>query len=179
MNQFCPKCQKWHDVSDHFCPNCNVALYSETDYNYFTKVNKKFEILPRKTVSKMYNKGFLLIILSIFLLVTAILTIAFKEDIETEIPFDSDVCNAIIYVSAIFLFIATIVIFSLGLKSVTTYNALTKVITHAPEILCPYCHSNNIVKIDTFDRAVSTVAFGLVSGKLSKQWHCNNCNSNF
>ena len=46
-------------------------------------------------------------------------------------------------------------------------------------IQCPYCHSSNITKIDTFDRVISTGLFGLASKKLGKQWHCNTCKSDF
>lgn len=46
-------------------------------------------------------------------------------------------------------------------------------------IQCPYCHSSNITKIDTFDRVVSTGLFGLASKKIGKQWHCNTCRSDF
>jgi len=44
---------------------------------------------------------------------------------------------------------------------------------------CPYCHSNNIHKISTVSRLLSTGFFGLGSGKIGKQWHCNNCGSDF
>lgn len=46
-------------------------------------------------------------------------------------------------------------------------------------ISCPYCNSNNIQKITAIGRAVSISAMGAASSKLGKQWHCNNCNSNF
>jgi len=48
-----------------------------------------------------------------------------------------------------------------------------------PSIICPYCNSNNIYKISTVSRLLSTGLFGLGSGKIGKQWHCNNCGSDF
>ena len=39
-----------------------------------------------------------------------------------------------------------------------------------------YCHSTNTSKIDTVNRMVST---GIFSQKVKKQWHCNNCKSDF
>lgn len=44
---------------------------------------------------------------------------------------------------------------------------------------CPTCGSTNIKKISTVNRMVSTGLFGLASSKIGKQWHCNNCNSDF
>lgn len=46
-------------------------------------------------------------------------------------------------------------------------------------IKCPYCQSSNIAKISTAGRVVSVGLFGLASGKIGKQWHCNNCKSDF
>lgn len=46
-------------------------------------------------------------------------------------------------------------------------------------IHCPYCNSSNVTKIGTFDRVVSTGLFGLASKKIGKQWHCNECKSDF
>ena len=46
-------------------------------------------------------------------------------------------------------------------------------------IHCPYCNSSNVTKIGTVNRAVSVGMFGLASKKIGKQWHCNNCGSDF
>lgn len=46
-------------------------------------------------------------------------------------------------------------------------------------ITCPYCKSTNCTKIGTVDRTMSVGLFGVGSGKLGKQWHCNSCKSNF
>ena len=46
-------------------------------------------------------------------------------------------------------------------------------------VTCPYCKSINVKKISTSSRAVSTLAFGIMSKKIGKQWHCNNCKSDF
>lgn len=47
------------------------------------------------------------------------------------------------------------------------------------KVECPYCHSMNTSKIGTVNRAVSVAMFGLASKKIGKQWHCNNCKSDF
>lgn len=45
---------------------------------------------------------------------------------------------------------------------------------------CPYCHSKNTKKISGLSKAGSAVLWGVFAvGKISKQWHCNNCNSDF
>lgn len=58
-----------------------------------------------------------------------------------------------------------------------------KEILHAeakPTVECPYCHSKNTKKITATSKAVHTALFGIFSvSRNSKQWHCNNCNSEF
>lgn len=45
---------------------------------------------------------------------------------------------------------------------------------------CPYCHSKNTKKISGLSKAGSVALFGVFAvGKVSKQWHCNNCGSDF
>lgn len=44
---------------------------------------------------------------------------------------------------------------------------------------CPICSSTNIQKITMTKRAVSFSLFGFASSKVGKQWHCNNCKSDF
>ena len=46
-------------------------------------------------------------------------------------------------------------------------------------IECPYCHSANVKKISTTSRMISTWLVGLASEKIGKQWHCNQCGSDF
>ena len=44
---------------------------------------------------------------------------------------------------------------------------------------CPTCNSTNIKKISGLSKAGSVAMFGIFSQKVKKQWHCNNCGSNF
>ena len=47
-------------------------------------------------------------------------------------------------------------------------------------IECPYCHATNIRKITVTSKAMHTALFGIFSmGRNSKQWHCDQCNSDF
>lgn len=49
-----------------------------------------------------------------------------------------------------------------------------------PTVECPYCHSTDTKKITNTSKAVHTALFGIFSvSRNSKQWHCNNCNSDF
>lgn len=50
---------------------------------------------------------------------------------------------------------------------------------NVPLVKCPYCQSNNVKKITTVNRAVSTGMVGIASSKIGKQWHCNSCKSDF
>ena len=48
------------------------------------------------------------------------------------------------------------------------------------KIQCPYCKSTDTKKISGLSKAGSVALFGIFAmGKASKQWHCNNCNSDF
>lgn len=44
-------------------------------------------------------------------------------------------------------------------------------------IHCPYCHSTNVTKIGTVNRAVSVGMLGLASSKIGKTHKCNDCGS--
>ena len=45
---------------------------------------------------------------------------------------------------------------------------------------CQYCNSTNIKKITTGSKVAHTALFGIFSiSRNSKQWHCNNCKSDF
>lgn len=46
-------------------------------------------------------------------------------------------------------------------------------------VKCPYCNSTNTTKISTTKRSLSTYMFGLGSSSVGKQWHCNDCKSDF
>lgn len=49
----------------------------------------------------------------------------------------------------------------------------------SPVITCPYCHSTNTKKISQMSRVTSIGFWGVFSKKIGKQWHCNECNSDF
>lgn len=48
------------------------------------------------------------------------------------------------------------------------------------KVECPYCHSTKTVKISNISKAGHFALFGIFSlSRNSKQWHCNNCGSDF
>ena len=51
--------------------------------------------------------------------------------------------------------------------------------TPSTSVKCPYCRSGDVKKITIAGRAVSVGVFGIASGKIGKQWHCNKCKSDF
>lgn len=47
-------------------------------------------------------------------------------------------------------------------------------------VKCSYCGSSNVKKITVGSKAVHTALFGMFAmSRNAKQWHCNNCNSDF
>lgn len=45
---------------------------------------------------------------------------------------------------------------------------------------CPYCHATNVKKITNTSKVAHTAIFGIFSvSRNSKNFHCNNCNSDF
>lgn len=59
-------------------------------------------------------------------------------------------------------------------RQIDAYNAAKH-----PHVECPYCHSMNTEKISGVARGVSIYVMGVASPKIGKQWHCNNCKSDF
>lgn len=48
-----------------------------------------------------------------------------------------------------------------------------------PVVECPYCHSKDTKKISMTSKVMNTAVFGIFGTKRHKQWHCNQCNSDF
>lgn len=64
----------------------------------------------------------------------------------------------------------------LGAKSNYEHVATKEVINvNVPK--CPTCGSTDLSKVSTLSKAGSVFMFGLLSQKVKKQWHCNNCGS--
>lgn len=62
-------------------------------------------------------------------------------------------------------------------NSILRTNFLSK---QKPLVSCPYCNSTNTKKISSISKAGNVALFGIFAlNKTSKQWHCNNCKSDF
>lgn len=65
----------------------------------------------------------------------------------------------------------------------TYFQKNARLILHekfSPKVECPYCHSTNTRKISTASKVGSLAMWGVLAvGKMSKQWHCNECKSDF
>lgn len=172
MKQFCPKCCKWRNVDDRFCPRCKSGMYFEEECEYYMEKGIDLKIINRDRIDNMRSIGHKIVIVSIivtiigFILVSAVGEIGFALVI---IGIPSFIIGNIPVIKADML--------ANGFKPIQHLDERS---TPVPvKICCPYCKSENVTKLDTLDRAGSTIMFGLASGKIGKQWHCNNCKSNF
>lgn len=50
---------------------------------------------------------------------------------------------------------------------------------HISQVTCPYCHSTNVKKITATSKAGSVALWGIFSQNVRKNFHCNNCKSDF
>lgn len=55
----------------------------------------------------------------------------------------------------------------------------TKQSNPSTQVTCPYCHSTNVKKITATSKAGSVALWGIFSQKVKKNFHCNNCKSDF
>lgn len=58
-------------------------------------------------------------------------------------------------------------------------HTINKNISTKPTMKCPYCHSKETTKISTTAKMVNTAVWGIFGTKRFKEWHCNECKSNF
>lgn len=180
MNQFCPKCRKWHDTENIFCPECDSLMYDESKCDSYRENCKILKIISQSKINKIIQMGNIGDKLSKFSAIAMI--VGFILGMMSE----QMIFLLVVLIASIITLIIGIV---LTLRSRHMYDMIQSAkkkvtysyVTFSPVIgvSCPYCHSNNVIKIDTFDRAVSTVLVGLASGKIGKQWHCKDCDSYF
>lgn len=61
-----------------------------------------------------------------------------------------------------------------------TQKEVSKNTVEQQTITCPYCKSTDVKKITVASKVAHTAVFGIFSmGRNCKQWHCNNCKSDF
>lgn len=62
---------------------------------------------------------------------------------------------------------------SLTSEQIAHNNAVAKELLNKPK--CPTCSSTNIKKVSGTSKVISVAMFGLLSQKVKKTFHCNNC----
>lgn len=66
------------------------------------------------------------------------------------------------------------------IKEIQEQNRLVQDYKYSKNAECPYCHSKNTKKISGLSKAGSVALWGVFAiGKVSKQWYCNDCKSDF
>lgn len=141
--------------------------------------NKKEEILPFRSNDKLKEQErkkkesislYWFLISLIFSIIMFFVSFTL-EDGSVEMY----MCGGLL-ILGIISFLASIAV---GQKYIKTDNVIISKKTNDLYVTCPYCKSVNISKISTLGRGMSISIFGLASGKIGKQWKCNNCKSNF
>lgn len=168
MKQFCPKYGEWYDVYSNVCPKCDVFTYDEDEYYDSIENNEALKIISVGFVNGLNNWGWLILVGGIIgTVVSTIFSSSAKTILGTWII---PIVCAVILIAGIIL--------------IRTSSKLCKgkKLSELPDnqyVQCPYCHSRKVSKLTTLDRAGSIIIAGAASGKIGKQWHCNNCGSNF
>lgn len=63
---------------------------------------------------------------------------------------------------------------------VENYEESLRNTNSALTVECPYCHSTNTKKISGLAKGLKVAFWGnAAAGQIAKQWHCNNCGSDF
>lgn len=186
QRQFCPKCNKWLRYDDRFCPICNSVLYNEeqiircNEYKITPKIVSKDELYGMMNSNS--PKYFLSIILGVVSIGIFILSFVLLGKVGA--------------LGMFFMWFIGIVAggFSLGFGTGKGDNSFandlynrtfprnpnpTNTAPAKPIVMCPYCKSTNVVKLSMLGKVVSVEVLGAASNKIGKQWHCNDCDSNF
>lgn len=70
--------------------------------------------------------------------------------------------------------------FQLKMSQFKSTQNQTKTVEESTRPHCPYCNSDDLKKISGLSKAGSVALWGIFAmGKVSKQWHCNSCKSDF
>ncbi len=168
MKQFCPKCGEWYDVYSNVCPKCDVLMYDEDDYCDCIEYGKKLKKVSLNLVNGLNNWGWLMLIAGI---IGTFLSAIFSAKANT-------------IWGAWIIPIVWFIILVIGIVFIRKSSKFCrgKKLTEPPEnkyVKCPYCNSKKVIKLTTLDRTSSVIVGGLGSGKIGKQWHCHNCDSDF
>ncbi|MCM1166214.1 MAG: hypothetical protein NC299_06970 [Lachnospiraceae bacterium] len=188
MRQYCPQCCKWYETNARFCPKCDVVIYTEDERIECTQDGDALDVITKEDIEELYQKGVKLRRIGTFAVIGGIAFPVIAGLAMTVFDIDNFTVFAI---AAPFVLLAALIACAIlkgqgneYKKYAETYfqkrpvnNVFPKTPVNA--VCCPYCKSEDVVKIDAFDRAGSVILVGLASGKIGKQWHCNDCKSDF
>lgn len=186
--KYCKVCNKIYKETDCYCLKCNRRLV-EIDVEQTKEIAKKNQVNVRplhKSPAFWTWIIFTLISLLVFIKIIIIdicLTYGFNGD---------DVFLGVLSVLIIPIF-PTYIAWRLTLskEELDTMDKTNEAKRKADEAEqeakrqaqrgaeCPYCHSKDTYKLSGLSKGASIATFGLFSNKIGKQWHCNNCKSNF
>lgn len=198
MMQFCPNCGKWYDVSGNICPVCRSQLLApnnnvnQVQSNPQPQQASQFQedlLIPIK-VEKKYKVGKIMVRLALVVLIIFLI-------FEKLIPPVLQVAGLVFFILSAIIGVVLMSEYQTYQNKIhaaeiaqkwedvkTTKDIIRKQIaqqnyTNTHKVECPYCHSPHVQKIGTLNRAGSIFFAGLASSKIGKQWHCNDCNSDF
>lgn len=127
----------------------------------------------------MNNNSYKWSILTFICIIIAI--IDYNIMIKQEDGSNNAIITAIILSVCILFGIICVVMVNINnTKENNTHNNLNNLHSKNIIVKCPYCGSRNTKKISKMSKASSVAVFGvLAAGKVVKEWHCNNCKSDF
>lgn len=64
-------------------------------------------------------------------------------------------------------------------KTTTEDIDIKRIVTGKPTVTCPYCNSTNTTKITATSKVLNTALFGFLGTKRLRNYHCNDCKSDF
>lgn len=168
MRQYCPVCKQLYESDTRFCPECDVVMYKESVYLNCLKNNAKIKIIPHKKVDAMMPLGIILTVVGVIAIFLCAVVASSTDGIICAL---SGMSVNIGVVTAV-----------VGICYISNNLGYTKKVPSSNGsfyIKCPYCNSDDVEKITSMSRAGSFAVSGMGSGKIGKQWHCNNCKSDF
>lgn len=148
MSKYCPKCK--HNFSDAFdeCVYCGSELQDGTIEVEDIQIEKQMHEMKDKEILEKYSD--------------------YKKRIEKQLGrnmADAEFLNGIKEARRD----------SLNLKAEKYLADNQGNRDHIPK--CPTCSSTDIKRISDLSKAGSVALWGIFSRKVHKQWHCNNCGS--
>lgn len=141
----CPKCRGLYQDTDTICQECNITL---TNKDFFQQAYYEFENMNKK--QKLKNR--------------------FNERYETICKYHfNDIYNYEQEQKELEKFYKSV-------KEKSRNTVFHPTPMQSPNVpKCPTCGSTNTKRISTANRAVSIGLFGLLSGKIGKNYECRNC----